>query len=423
MTTFYLHSLHTAVLAFIDHQGSSQTLPKHQQFNEFLLLNPHLMDSGLWSAYYSKDIMFSPDAKANWRLPDLKPLPDHVRLAHGSEGPTGKKDDGPLPEEKDRLQRFAFATLQRVKATGERRGKVIKESLGALQRHTMSLRAKGVDVEPYSETKAYFWIQILHAGVDNLGGGVGRRGIDITNMYFESFVLLFPDLMRHQDKGREIWRTYYTEKAWESVEARMGFLLPTLKPLPNIITPPTESEQEAAITREIEIRSLVQNGIAKKLSETELMLQEFWVISEVKEVSGPAATHGGMLWRILSALWKARTTGSVSLGVASNELVGVDLRGRGDRSLGVTEKMFWIRVILGRFLRFEIIPLPKEISKDNEEIYKESQLRDIQRFLGENRELSFEDLWKEYYSEETWHSGDAKVVFVLPDLKEMEKYV
>lgn len=392
-------------------------LPRYNQFEEFLLLNLHLMDSSLWSAYYSRALMFSPIAKSSWRLPDLKPLPDHISFPHP--GTLGGAGGGNYPPpEKENLQRFAFATLQRVRFTGERRGKVIKEALEALQRHTMSVRAKGVDMEPYSETKAYFWVQILHAAVASLGSGVGTSGIDITKLSFESFILLFPDLMRQRDKGKEFWRSHYTEKSWESMEARMGVVLPSLKPLPNIIVPPTEPEKDAAVTREMEIRSLVQNGTERNISETEMMLHEFWVISEIQEVAG---SHGKVLWKIFLKLWRAKAENLMSVSVASNELVGENLESRGG-ILGVTEKVFWVRVVLKQFLSCEITLPATGGVKGHGKNHHDVSFSDFRRFLGQNRELSLEDFWKYYYSEETWHSGDAKERFVPPDLKAMVNF-
>lgn len=425
MTTFYLHSIHTAILAFMDSQNPSHALPKPTQFSDFLLANPHLMDSSLWSAYYSKQLLFSPAAKSAWRLPDLKPLPDHIRFSHTDDDDDGgatRKPTDPRPAEKDHLRRFAFATLQRVKRTGARRGKVVKEALNALQQHTMGLRARGADIDPYSETQAYFWIQLLHAAVASLGAGAGAgAGIDVAGLSYESFVLLFPDLMRRRDKGREAWRPHYTEKAWESLQARMAVVLPGRAPLPNLIVPPTEREREMAVVREMEIRSLVQSGAAHGRSEMEMMLHEFWVIAEIQETS--AASHGGVVWRIFSTLWEAKVGGSKSVGVASNELVDEDLRGRGDTILGVTEKVFWVRVVLKRFLGFEImLPAGKSVTGQGEG-REEISLREFRRFLGGNRELSLEDLWRPYYSEETWRSKDAKERFVPPDLKEMATFV
>ena len=48
-------------------------------FSRFILLNPHVVDSGLWEDYYTKSHMMSPSAKENLVLPDKKPLPSIVQ--------------------------------------------------------------------------------------------------------------------------------------------------------------------------------------------------------------------------------------------------------------------------------------------------------------------------------------------------------
>jgi hypothetical protein len=47
----------------------------------------------------------------------------------------------------------------------------------------------------------------------------------------------------------------------------------------------------------------------------------------------------------------------------------------------------------------------------------------MRSFLDKNRELANSELWREFYSEETWWSADARENFVLPDLKELDKCV
>ncbi|PPR07554.1 hypothetical protein CVT24_008750 [Panaeolus cyanescens] len=47
-------------------------------FSEFLVVNPYVADSGLWTDYYSKEVLMSPEAKAGMVLPDKKPLPNLV---------------------------------------------------------------------------------------------------------------------------------------------------------------------------------------------------------------------------------------------------------------------------------------------------------------------------------------------------------
>ncbi|KAF7303692.1 ADP-ribosylation factor [Mycena indigotica] len=62
------------------HFGMQSTPPsdKPGAFLRFLLVNPYVVDGGLWRDYYSKDIMMSPQAKEGMVLPDLKPLPSLV---------------------------------------------------------------------------------------------------------------------------------------------------------------------------------------------------------------------------------------------------------------------------------------------------------------------------------------------------------
>ena len=65
-----------------DTLGSEPTRAHHAQYREdfcrFLLLNPHVVDSGLWQDYYSKDVMMSPEAKKQMVLPDRRPLPNVI---------------------------------------------------------------------------------------------------------------------------------------------------------------------------------------------------------------------------------------------------------------------------------------------------------------------------------------------------------
>lgn len=415
MTTFYLHMIHISLLDFTTQNPSN--LPKPTDFPKFLLSNPRLMSSQLWSTYYTKDTLFSPTAKSAWVLPDLKPLPTYISSAISDS--ELKKNISATPShltETERLQRFAFTVLKHVKATNQRRGKVIKDSLSALQKHIMQQRSNSISLEPYSETKAYFWIQILHASIDSLGGA---KVIDITTLSFPSFVLLFPELLRRYDKGKELWRSYYTEKSWESVEARMGLVLPTLRPLPNVIVPPTAKEREAAVRKELDVRIV---GRRNGLSDVEMMLYEFWVVSEVREaddVGRPPHTHGGLLWRIFSALWYAKQE-KRGMGDALNEILVADVRGKEpERRLGFTEKAFWARVVLKRFLEFELVK-PGDVGGRDP---RGAVLMNFQSFLAKNKELVLEDMWQGYYSAETWHSEDAVVRFVPPDLKETENFM
>ncbi|CAF1644425.1 unnamed protein product [Didymodactylos carnosus] len=53
--------------------------PKDISFEEFLRINPHLLDGGLFLGYYKKETMLNnPTARQEMVLPDIKPLPSLV---------------------------------------------------------------------------------------------------------------------------------------------------------------------------------------------------------------------------------------------------------------------------------------------------------------------------------------------------------
>ncbi|KIM45608.1 hypothetical protein M413DRAFT_17481 [Hebeloma cylindrosporum] len=53
-------------------------LPSPNDFAQFLLINPYVVDGNLWADYYTKDVLMSLKAKGEMVLPDKKPLPNLV---------------------------------------------------------------------------------------------------------------------------------------------------------------------------------------------------------------------------------------------------------------------------------------------------------------------------------------------------------
>lgn len=49
--------------------------PQHTEFTGFLAVHPWLLDRGALKAFYSRDRLWSEEARANWVEPDLHPLP------------------------------------------------------------------------------------------------------------------------------------------------------------------------------------------------------------------------------------------------------------------------------------------------------------------------------------------------------------
>jgi hypothetical protein len=73
MTTFWLLEIQTAIYTY-KHDNNIDGFPRKNDFQKVLLHSPTLMYGRMWSLYYSKDLLFSPEAREYWRLPDLRPF-------------------------------------------------------------------------------------------------------------------------------------------------------------------------------------------------------------------------------------------------------------------------------------------------------------------------------------------------------------
>lgn len=196
-------------------------LPQREDFGKMLLQSPTLLDSQLWKQYYTKEMMFSPEAKDAWCPPTLKPLPAFIP---SDEESTTTGHPATTQGESWRLLEFGFNVAQEILQSSKRRGVIVKEALDSLQTSTIQLRIQDATVAPYSETQAYFWIQMAHAALQS----VNDDHADLSTMEFSQF--------REEFRFTETdWRRYYSTELWESIPARMGFVNPDLKPLPNVI--------------------------------------------------------------------------------------------------------------------------------------------------------------------------------------------
>lgn len=89
------------------------------------------------------------------------------------------------------------------------------------------------DVPPYSETQAYFWIQYVHRLLSVLDNEVVvndgkslQSDTDVDGLSFEQFKVI-------SRIDPSVWQVYYSQDLWESVGARLHFMNPDKKPLPN----------------------------------------------------------------------------------------------------------------------------------------------------------------------------------------------
>ncbi|KAF5664839.1 putative ubiquitin thiolesterase L3 [Fusarium denticulatum] len=376
MTIFWLHQIQVAAVEYQAH--SLDKFPSRQDYADIVFSAPHLMNSNLWRAYYSKDLLFSPLVRANYSLPDLQPLP------------TIKRATSTLAQEKvmtdvDRLPRFAFSVVQKTLSSKVRRGGVVKQALEALQSSTMRLRVADSSVPPYSETQAYFWVQIIHAYTRSLE--VESSESQFTT--YEAFKSLF-------DINGDEWKEYYSQSTWESIAARMAFVNPDKKPLPNIFNLPSQARKNLAVSQMINATNNRSTNTNLPPSE-DLDFLAAIVIDEAKlipESELNVASHASLITFLFNRLTEKTRSNATSTkcgdaSLASSTALEIA------KWTGLTQAMFWVQQIqialAGR----------KEIG--------------FEECIKGNSVLAFEELPFVYYSPQLWGSVEARDGYVMPD--------
>ncbi|KAK2763350.1 hypothetical protein FQN54_009986 [Arachnomyces sp. PD_36] len=418
MTIFWLHRIYFAMLTFRQANGS---FPQREKFKEFLVEYPDLMDGKSWMPHYTKDHLFGSSARENWRLPDLEPLPQFI--AQSKKEHTKETTDD-ANNTADLLRRSAYIILKTAWSTNQRRATVINEMFPAIEKRIMRLRAQSpCSVEPFSQTQAYFWVQMVHAAVQSLPPD---SGLDITRLTFESFMVLFPELLASNDA----WKEYYTPEQWYSIDARMNTVLPKIKPLPNILQSPEQTRVDKAIGVALD-EKLSQDDPSTfdgRPSTEELFLRVRFIVKDTAELSpndsNPPETHAELLRRIFNRLIEidpeTRGTGA-SLASAAWAAVSALVEER-----EITSATFWSQMVLGAFCsmdssfqaqasRFRAKEIGVEKDKARNELFSQ--------FLTASPELCWDRLWRIYYSDEVWKSQDAKDMQMLPDRRAIPAYI
>jgi hypothetical protein len=188
---------------------------------------PELMNEQLPASFYSPDMLKSEYAEKFWMLPNLRPL---VEPVFNQESKFRDQFTRKQREDPERLLRFSFAVVQRYLHPGEtrRRSWFINLAFAALQRQTMRLRSIQRSVSPYSETQAYFYLQLVHAALSQaVTIGKNQTVRDMSYQLFRETFGISPST----------WEAYYSPQLWDSVKARAGFVPPDLKALPDTIDP------------------------------------------------------------------------------------------------------------------------------------------------------------------------------------------
>ncbi|KAF5624013.1 ubiquitin thiolesterase L3 [Fusarium tjaetaba] len=347
MTIFWLHQIQVAA---IEYQARSHPgiFPSREAYADIVFSAPHLMNSNLWRRYYSKDLL---------------------------------------------LPRFAFSVVQKTLSSKLRRGGVVKQALDALQSSTMRLRATDSSIPPYSETQAYFWIQIIHAYTRSLEVESSEKQFTT----YEAFKSLF-DI-----KGDE-WKEYYSQLTWESIPARMAFVNPDKKPLPNIFNLPSQARKDLAVSQMINATNNRSTNTKLPPSEdldflASILIDEANLIPE-SELN--VASHASLITFLFNRLTEktkstATSTKRGDASLASSTALEIA------KWIGLTQAMFWVQQIQ--------IALAGRKDMGLEECIK-----------GNSR-LAFEELPFVYYSPQLWGSVEARDGYVMPDRRGLSSIV
>lgn len=229
MTIFWLLQLQYAALKY-DATQHGAGYPPRGAFHLVLRDTPELMNPGLWKEYYTKDLLFTPEARGTWHPPNLKPLPAVVTIRPFSSHEMTASEEDPS----DIVLQFALTVVQTTYISKAKRGRIVKAALDTLQTSIMQRRSRDSSIPPYSETQAYFWVQYFHAAAASMDKISPLRESDetrdgsISSLDLPTFKLLFGIT------GTE-WRKFYSVRVWESVAARMEFRVPDKQPLPDIL--------------------------------------------------------------------------------------------------------------------------------------------------------------------------------------------
>lgn len=247
MTAFWIIQLRIAAFNF-QYDVNSGIVPTGDDFRSVLLNMPTLLHTRLWMIYYTQEVLFTPNARTDFVMPDIKPFPQVTKpllkaLTEGEDDLNEAEPHLDVEAQQDiiftgpeRLPRWAFCLVQNVLSTGVRRGKKVKDALALLQTDTIRLRTgsqqprihglaegHGAHVAPYSETQAYFWVQLVHSRLAALS--METKAESLTYERFKEVCAVYA----------EAWKEYYSEDLWESVGARLEFVIPDKKALPNAL--------------------------------------------------------------------------------------------------------------------------------------------------------------------------------------------
>ncbi|KAI9373801.1 hypothetical protein BJX61DRAFT_501286 [Aspergillus egyptiacus] len=221
MTIFWLLQLQIAIR---DYKNDKELLrhPCWHEFHNVLSYRESLKDPRMWRSYYTEYHLFgSRQAWDEWVPPDRQPFPMLLPLP-------GQPPCLPLMSDADRLLQFAFVVekYRHMSASGD--DDLVTQALPLLESTIIRLRARNLALSPYSKTQACFWIHIVRACLRSLKHSDSSQGISPP-------LLSVTDFQRAFSIQPASWMQHYSGALWESMTARVEFVPPEKKPLPDVI--------------------------------------------------------------------------------------------------------------------------------------------------------------------------------------------
>lgn len=395
MTMFWMHCLDLAINRYIRKNRLDQSVCI-ADFEKILLSSSSLMNASLWEIYYSKGLMFSEESKDYWRLPDLKSLPV---LATSQTSQKRGVSVGVTEASSDRIIRFAFTVVQKYLTSQDtRRGFIIKHALSSLQSTTQRVRASNPTMEPYSETQVYFWIQVVHAAFASFIKISEKPSISSSQLSYDNFQTLY-------NIGPTMWREHYSTKLWNSIEARIAFYTPDLKPLPNFIK--TKSTGFAHIHFNGDAEQNLPPSCPELPSAESLAFLTSLINDEARTIPHPIPSKITNHAHLLMLLYEHLATFKLKEShgnVSQNKSTIIDQLS-GYHTKSTTYITFW----------YEIVMKAASKMKQDEKLCHNS----FDGFLRSNQHLAYENLPFCYYSQELWNSLEAKNTFIAPDRRSL----
>ncbi|GAQ44007.1 hypothetical protein AKAW_10719 [Aspergillus niger] len=380
LVTFWTLQLQHRIRDYRMHTMSAD-LPSREEFPKILRHSASLMNTYLWKSYYS----FNPVSRPRdvWSIPNLRPLP--IQTDYLRDPVTVPRID----KRPDRLMRYAFAVMQYMRNTGTAREQVITQALVALQQTTMRARTSDATVQTYSETQAYFWIEIVHAALRSLDDE--KRSTDTLEMSYEAF----QDTFHLKPAG---WEEYYSNKVWNSVAARSQFVMPDLKPLPNIITALPSKENRKISEAIPELPSAEGLTFRARMACEELT-------PTLTNSGPPVLSHAHLLFYLHKRF--TQDTGETSREQLKPLFRELFSEIAGPMVAAATHRNFWIQQV--------------GVAVSNSNIGRGHSA--FPEFVTCNLHLVFEELHSIYYGPEVWNSADAGEKILAPDRRRMEAIV